>query len=134
MSSDETFFTTVGCMDGRIQDPVSDFGRKKFSAEFADTITEAGLVGLLSTNPAQTLLDSIKNKLDISIEKHHSKGILVHGHQNCAGNPVPDEKHIEDVRKSVDEIRSLIKNKITVVGVFVKQSSSDPKVWEVQDV
>ena len=55
----------------------------------APPITEAGLVGQIAhaTNP--TLVESIKKKLLISLEKHHSKGIIVHGHQECAGNPVP---------------------------------------------
>lgn len=146
-------------MDGRVQRPIADFGRKKFGAEFADTITEAGLVGLLArlqlpasphaeqseaareqsdggqaNNPSQTLLNSIKNKLAISIELHHSKGILVHGHQDCAGNPVSLEKHTEDVKKSVEIIKGLIENKVPVIGLFVKRSSTNPKTWEASEV
>ena len=30
----ETFFTTVGCMDGRAQGVVADFGRKNFRVMF----------------------------------------------------------------------------------------------------
>lgn len=61
MSNDgETFFITVGCMDGRIQAPIAAFGKEKFGAEFPDTITEAGLVSLLSGESNPILLDSIK--------------------------------------------------------------------------
>lgn len=131
----ETFFTTVGCMDGRVQEPVAEFGQKKFSARFPDTITEAGLVGRLEQEKQdQILLDSIKNKLYISLKKHHSKGIVVHGHQECAGNPVEDERHKDDIRKSVQKIKSLINSSIPVVGVFVKRSSSDPNIWEVEEI
>lgn len=132
---DETFFTTVGCMDGRVQEPVADFGRKKFGAKYPDTITEAGLVGKLGQKKVdQRLLGSIKNKIDISLEKHHSKGIVVHGHQECAGNPVGDEKHKDDIRKSVLVLQSIIEFPIIVVGVFIKRSINDPKMWEAEEI
>jgi len=131
----ETFFTTTGCMDGRVQGVVAEFGRKKFSAIYPDTITEAGLVGKLTEDsPDQGLLGSIKNKLVISLEKHHSKGIVVHSHQECAGNPVEDEKHRDDIRKSIQVIKSLINSSVPVIGVFIKRSSQDASKWEIEEV
>lgn len=130
----QMFFTTVGCMDGRVQSPIAEFGRRKFGAKFPDTITEAGLVGQLANNPQQSLLDSIKQKLLISLEKHHSKGIVVHGHQECAGNPVEDEMHKDDVRKSIQIIKSLISSQVPVIGVFVKRSSEDSRIWEAEEI
>lgn len=130
----ETFFTTVGCMDGRIQAPVAAFGKEKFSAEFPDTITEAGLVGQLFREPNPNLLSAIKTKIAISLEKHHSKGIIVHGHQECAGNPVNDETHKANVRKSVEVVKSLIGPSVPVIGVFVKRSSPDSSSWIVEEL
>ena len=132
---DETFFTTVGCMDGRSQEPVCFFGRKKFGAVYPDTITEAGLVGLLSRNDVdERLLESLRKKLLISLEKHHSKGVVISGHQECAGNPVDDERQKEDIRKSVQVIKSLINSLAPVIGVFVKRSENDPSVWEAEEL
>ena len=130
----ETFFTTVGCMDGRVQDPIASYGIEKFGVLYGDTITEAGLVGLLSNQPSQDLLDSIKNKINISIEKHYSCGIVVHGHAECAGNPVDDEKHKDDVRRSVEVIKSLAGSSIPVVGVFIKRSPEDPTKWVAEEI
>ncbi len=111
------------------------FGQKLFGAKYPDTITEAGLVGLLAKeNLDQALIDSIKKKILISLEKHHSKGIIVHGHQECAGNPVLDNKHKEDVRRSVAIIKSLIDSSVPVVGVFVKRSFEESSKWEVEEV
>ena len=116
----ETFFTTVGCMDGRVESVVAEYGRSKFGAIFPDTITEAGLVGLLASDtPDQSLLGSLNQKLLISLNKHHSRGIVVHGHQECAGNPVPDEVHRDHVRQAVSAVESLIDHAVPVVGVFV---------------
>lgn len=121
-------------MDGRVQEPILKFGRKKFGAQFADTITEAGLVGQLANNPKQSLLDAIKQKLLISLEKHHSKGIIVHGHQECAGNPVSDTEQKKDVLKSVQIIRSLVNSSVSVVGAFVKRSKDNLSIWEVEEL
>jgi len=126
----ETFFTAVGCMDGRVQDPIAEFGRKKFNVLFADTITEAGLVGLLEANDTGSLIgESIKKKLLISVGKHHSKGIIVHGHQECAGNPVEDGLHKDHVKKAAEFIKTLVD--VLVIPVFVKRGENG---WEVEEL
>lgn len=124
-SDEETFFTLVGCMDGRVQNILVKFGKEKFNARYPDTITEAGLVGQLAKEqPDKHLLDSLKFKiLDVSLGKHHSKGIVVHGHQECAGNPVTDEQHKKDVLKAAGVIRSVVNNSVPVTAVFVTQVS-----------
>lgn len=126
----ETFFTSVGCMDGRVQAPVSEYGRKGYGVLYADTITEAGLVGLLSNNPSSELLESIKKKILISIEKHHSKGVVVHGHQECAGNPVEDEIHKQDVLKAAGIIKDFVPG-IEVKSVFVIKENTN---WIVEEI
>lgn len=118
--SSDTFFTSIGCMDGRAQGPIAEFGREKFNAEHPDTITEAGLDGLLAGPVDQVLYDSLKKKLLISIEKHHSRGIVVHGHEDCAGNLVGKEQHIQDIKKSVQEINNMLKGyELPVVGAYI---------------
>lgn len=126
----ETFFTSVGCMDGRVQDPIAKYGREKFGVLFADTITEAGLVGLLANNPSSELLESIKKKVLISAEKHHSKGIVVHGHQECAGNPVEDEIHKQNVLKASQLISEMAPN-LDVKPVFVVKRNEN---WIVEEI
>jgi len=130
----ETFFTRVGCMDGRVQIPLRIYGQQKFGAEYPDTITEAGKVGILAHNPTPEFLALLKKKLNISIDMHNSKGILVHGHQECAGNHVDDNTHREDIRESVKIIKNLINDKVPVVGVFVKRSNDNPKDWIVEEI
>jgi|SRR3990167_3079827 len=129
--ANEIFFTVVGCMDGRVQSPVVEFGRAKFGADYPDTITEAGIVGLISNNPDSAFVENLKLKLIISIEKHHSKGIVVDGHQECAGNPVSDEKHKEDVIKSVEFVRSLTEDKVPVTGIFVVRRNN---TWKAEEI
>lgn len=128
----ETFFTSVGCMDGRVQKPIADFGKERFGAEYPDTITEAGLVGLLAKDDVdQNLVESIKTKVEISLQKHHSKGIIVHGHQDCAGNPVHDEKHKQDILKASKIISNFVPADVAIIPVFV---SSKDHQWVVEEL
>ena len=128
----ETFFVAIGCMDGRVQKPIAKLGLKEFNALFADTITEAGLVGHLAKDLIdESLTKSISFKMiDVSIGKHNAQGIIVHGHQECAGNPVSDEEHIDHIRKASKKIKLMVKN-IPVVGAFVFRSK---KGWDAKIV
>jgi carbonic anhydrase len=127
----ETFFTSIGCMDGRVQSPIAQYGEKKYGVLYPDTITEAGLVGLLANNPSEELLDSIKKKVLISVEKHHSKGLIVHGHQACAGNPIDDELHKEQTIEAARVIRDFVSEDLEVKPVFVNKTESG---WIVEEL
>lgn len=127
----ETFFTSIGCMDGRVQDAIAQYGRDKYGVKYADTITEAGIVGILANNPSKEFLEDLKKKVLISVEKHHSKGILVHGHQECAGNPVEDEKHKEDTLTAAREIRNFVSEDLEVKPMFVVKKEGN---WEATEI
>lgn len=126
----ETFFTSIGCMDGRAQKPVTGYGKKRYGVLYADTITEAGLVGLLANNPPSEIVESLKKKVLISVEKHHSKGIVVHGHQECAGNPVGDNQHREETKKTAETIRGFVSG-VEVKPVFVIKENGN---WIVEEI
>lgn len=135
LQAGETFFTSVGCMDGRSECAVAKWGKEKFGVKFADAITEAGLVGILSKpNVGQALLNSLKQKILISIEKHHSRNVVVSGHQDCAGNPVDDIMHKKDVLKTAQTIKELIQKDIQIIPVFVKRFQNNTSIWEVEEL
>ncbi len=112
------FCTAVSCMDGRIQLPVIMHLRKRFNAEFVDTITEAGPNLIIAEQRDQGTLESIHRRLKISIENHQSVGIAIVGHHDCAGNPVSKEKQIAHIVKAVEYLRNHY-NEITVIGLWV---------------
>lgn len=127
----QAFFTSVGCIDGRSEFAVAKWGRKKFGVEYADAITESGLVGQLSKDHLDKyLIDSLVNKIKISLEKHKSKNIVVSGHEDCAGHPVSEEKHKEDILKAV-ELLELIFPKISVVPAYAKKINDS---WTVEEL
>jgi len=127
----ETFFTSVGCMDGRVHKSVLEYGQKRYGAKYADTITEAGIVGSLAVNPVKDFLESVRKKVLISVEKHGSKGIVVHGHDDCAGNPVEDTLHREQTVEAAREVRNFVSGDIEVMPVFVIRDGDN---WVVEEL
>jgi hypothetical protein len=83
----KTFATAINCMDGRVQIPVTDYLKFNFGAEYVDMITEPGPNKILAENNDKIRLASIKERVAISVERHHSNLIALVGHHDCAGNP-----------------------------------------------
>ena len=118
------FATSVSCMDGRIQIPLTNWIKENFSVDYVDTITEPGIDKLVADN---TDLESIKIKVGISINKHESELIVVSGHYDCAGNPVSNEEHITQIKKGMEVISSWNLG-VKVVGVWVDDT------WKINTV
>lgn len=118
------FATSISCMDGRIQIPLTNWIKENFSVDYVDTITEPGIDKLVADN---TDLESIKIKVGISINKHESELIVVSGHYDCAGNPVSNEEHITQIKKGIEVISSWNLG-VKVVGVWVDDT------WKINTV
>ena len=109
------FATSVTCMDGRIQLPLAKWIKEKYSVDYVDAITEPGVDKKVSDNSD---LESIKQKVGISINAHKSELIVVSGHYDCAGNPVLDDEHKSQIKKGVEVISSW-NTGAKVIGVWV---------------
>jgi len=131
----ETFFTSLGCMDGRAQKPIARLGRRLTGAKYPDTVTEAGTVGQLAKDQVDPQLEAnLKHKIvDVSIGKHHSRGVIVSGHQECAGNPVDDQQHVNDVKLAATRVRGMVGEEVPVYGAFVHRRRVFPG-WKAEVV
>lgn len=109
------FATSVSCMDGRIQIPLNVWIKENYSVDYVDTITEPGDDKTIADD---SILESIKTKINISINAHKSKLIVLSGHYDCAANPVSNEEHVEMIKKGVEIISSLNLG-VKVIGVWV---------------
>ena len=78
-------------MDGRAQEPIINFIKEEYNVLFVDMITKAGPVKMLS-DPSRNNIETIISCIEISLEKHKSRGIAIVAHHDCAGNPISDEK------------------------------------------
>ena len=121
------FCTVINCMDGRVQLPVIKYLQKRFDAEYVDSITEPGPNLILSEEKNTVLIQSIFKRLKISIEHHHSLGVAVVGHHDCAGNPSPKVEQIKQIKKAIQLIRHQYEN-TEIVGLWVDEN------WEVHEL
>ncbi|MGC8927834.1 MAG: carbonic anhydrase [Myxococcota bacterium] len=120
------FVTAINCMDGRTQEPVIRWAKKRFGVDFIDMINEPGPDLVLLTEDKNFLNYTLK-KIQISTEKHGSNRLIIVGHHDCAGNPVSRDKHIELIKKSMEIARRYL-SEIEIIGVYINEN------WEVEEL
>jgi hypothetical protein len=116
MAEEGTFCTVFDCMDGRCQQLIVEWCKRKLGAEYPDTITIAGCDGVLATNAQER-----KRALDmarISVGKHGAETAVIIGHSECAGYPVGEAEHRDAIKKDAALIAEsgIFKS---VIGLFV---------------
>ena len=121
------FCTVINCMDGRVQLPVIMYLQKRFNVEYVDSITEPGPNLILSEQKNSVSIQSILERLKISIERHNSVGVALVGHHDCAGNPAPQDDQLSQIQKAINFLRQKYK-KIVIIGLWVDES------WKVHEV
>ena len=121
------FCTTINCMDGRVQLPVINYLQKRFKADYVDSITEPGPIAILAKQTNKFLVESIFTRLKISVDHHHSVGIAVVGHYDCAGNPVLKNIQVSQVKDSIKLIRQYYPN-MDIIGLWVDEN------WQVEEL
>lgn len=119
------FITAINCIDGRTQKPVMEFVTMKFKAAYVDLITEPGPDKVLSENKNFSIIESIKRRVLVSINKHKSKIVIIVGHHDCAANPVGKEEHCRQIEQAVQNIKEW-NLEVEVCGVWVDAN------WEVK--
>ena len=69
-------------------------------------ITEPGPNRILAEGKDTKTIESLKEKVRISVEKHGSRVISIAGHYDCAGNPETEVVQKEHLKKARDIIAS----------------------------
>ncbi len=114
-------------MDGRVQLPVIKYLQERFNAEHVDSITEPGPNLILAKQSNVNIVESVFNRLKISVEKHTSVGIAVAGHYGCAGNPATRQAQAEHTLDAVKCIKLRYPD-IETIGLWVNEN------WEVSEI
>jgi len=122
----DKFATVINCMDGRTQLPVIEWIIENFDIDYPDIITEAGPIKIIAENKNQEIINAIKQRVDISVNKHHSKHIFVVGHYDCAGNPEKKEVQLEQIKKSIEQIKKWNYPVKDIIGLWVNKN------WKVE--
>lgn len=92
-------------MDSRVQLPVIEYLQKRFDSQYVDSITEPGPNLILAEQNKPNLVKSIFDRIKVSVEHHHSKGIAIVGHYDCVGNPASIEEQISNISDAIDVVR-----------------------------
>ncbi|MFQ5630626.1 MAG: carbonic anhydrase [bacterium] len=121
------FCTAIACMDGRIQEPVLEYIKKKTGCEFVDMITDPGPVKALSDSENSAYLDNILKSVRISTGKHGSRHVFIAGHHDCAANPVERGQHVQHIKKSVERIQGEISD-VACYGLYIDEN------WQCEPV
>lgn len=122
-----SFCTAVTCMDGRIQEPVLRFLKERFGVEYVDLITEAGPNRILAEGVEGPVLESIRERLAISLEQHGSVGVAVVGHHDCAKNPAGRREQARHTAAAAAYLRTLAAG-LPVIELWVDEN------WEVVEI
>jgi carbonic anhydrase len=105
-------------MDGRAQLPVINWIKDNYNVDYVDMITDAGMVGVLSSEKYDIKL---LKKLNISANEHGSQLVFIAGHHDCAGNPVSDDLQKKQVNISVNVIKNLAPP-LKVTGLWLDEN------------
>ena len=122
------FASCLNCMDGRVQLPTVVWIKENYKIDYVDVITEAGMDGILANESVN--IDSILQKVDISIDKHKANNIFIIGHYDCAGNPVDEKTHKKHIRKGVERLKSL-RPFCKVIGLWVSEQWLAERIIEL---
>jgi hypothetical protein len=114
-------------MDGRTQLPVINYLQERFNAQYVDVVSEPGPNGILAKQTDQSLVESIFKRVDISLQHHHSKGIAIVGHHDCAGNPVEKPEQIANVQEAIALLKSHY-SEVEIIGLWVDEN------WNVHEI
>src|SRR6267142_3828103 len=113
----DKFATAITCIDGRVQQPVTDWVKLRANVRYVDLITEPGPDRMISEGVTEVITDIIR-KTRFSIEHHHSGLIAITGHDTCAANPVSKEEHFKQI---IESVRVLVSHQLParIVGLWV---------------
>ncbi|UCD16400.1 MAG: hypothetical protein JSV44_08005 [Candidatus Zixiibacteriota bacterium] len=117
-----TFVTAVNCMDGRTQLPVIEYLSERYAADYVDMVTEPGPIKFLAENDDAAIVESIRNRVAISVNAHGSGIVAIVGHDDCAGNPVPRETQESQIKKAIVLVRPWFPG-TEFIGLFVKDNT-----------
>lgn len=105
MSSDKKFACAINCMDGRVQDAVKNYIQQNYGVDYVDMVTEPGPNKILAENLNKTIVENIRDRIEISVGHHGSEVVAIIGHHGCAGNPASKEEQIVHLKKAEETVK-----------------------------
>ena len=123
--------TAINCMDGRVQLPIIAFLKARFNVDYVDMITEIAPNYMLGKLTSYNLLQTVNDRLRLSVERHGSAGIAIVGHYDCTGNPAGKEEQTSHTIAAIKRIREQHYSNyrgIPIIGLWVDEN------WSVSEI
>jgi hypothetical protein len=120
------FGTAINCIDGRVQEPVTQWLKAEYRLDCVDMITLPGPDEALVRGLVE-VVEQVRSAVRISVQQHGSGVVAIAGHDNCAANPVPPAEHLAQIKQCVQIVRSWHLS-VAVVGLWVNDR------WQVEFV
>ena len=89
--------------------------------DYVDTITEPGPNKILGRIHPLSKIESIRQRIEISLNKHNSKFIIISGHHDCAGNPTSIENQLAQIRTPISNLSQWYPG-LKVIGLWIDQN------------
>jgi len=121
-----SFAVLLNCMDGRTQLPAINWIRDNFNVKYVDIISEPGIDKVICDED-ENFINSLKYKMNISINSHGASTAFVAGHYDCAANAVNKMQHLKQIKKSVSIIKNLYED-IEVIGIWINEKFEVEKI------
>jgi carbonic anhydrase len=116
--------TAINCIDGRVQEPVTQWMKAEYRLDYVDMITLPGPDEALVRGLVE-VVDHVKSAVRVSIQQHGSSVVAIAGHHDCTANPVPAAEHLAQIKQCVQIIRSWHFS-VVAVGLWVNDR------WQVE--
>lgn len=114
------FAVAVTCIDGRAHDPLVRWAREHLGVDYVDLVTQPGADAALSECPLD-VCSAIRDKLDVSVNAHASRAVVIAGHDDCAANPVSPAVHRRQILDAVRQVEAWALD-LTVVGIWIDRN------------
>ena len=125
----EVFGTAVTCIDGRVHNPLRSWALERWDIDHLDLVTLPGPDRVLASGtPGE--VGEVTARVSVSGRAHASTLLIVAGHTDCAGDPVPAARHRAQIIEAVARCSTLLPG-WHVVGVLVHLDQGVVRVEEV---
>ncbi|NGP45362.1 hypothetical protein G4V62_10505 [Bacillaceae bacterium SIJ1] len=119
ISIDQTFATAINCMDGRVQEPVNQWIKEHYDIQYVDCVTAPGANKVL-IDGNEGDVERLKQMIEVSVNAHRSKVIIVAGHDDCAGHPCTSDVQKETTERALERLRTWYPQ-LTLVSLHVSE-------------
>jgi len=110
--------TVINCIDGRVQDAVTEHLRKRWKVDYVDVITEVAPERVLADRTDSPVVDRLRAHVLSSLKQQQSPRLAVAAHSDCESNSVPEDVQRRHLEAAVTWLATEFKQ-AEVIGLWV---------------